>query len=54
MWYMPHITLMKQWDNISIPASSLSDHYTTDEVHGSRSGIGTQQPGSYKLNMSGV
>ena len=33
-WSMPHITLIKQWDCISIPVASSLDHYTTDEqVH---------------------
>ena len=31
---MPHITLSKQWDSISIDASSSFDHCATTEVHG--------------------
>ena len=30
MWSMPHIPLIKQWDSISIYASSSLDHYTTN------------------------
>ena len=32
IWFMTHITLMKQWDIIYIPASSSLHYYTTDEV----------------------
>ena len=30
-WSMPNITLLKQWDSISIPVLSSLDHHTTDE-----------------------
>ena len=39
MWSMPHTKVMKWWDNISIPALSSLDHYTTDKVHGSRNSL---------------
>ena len=34
MLHMPHITLIQQWDSISIPVLLSLYHYTTDEVHG--------------------
>ena len=36
-WCMPHITLMKWWDSISITGSLSLDPYTTDHVDGSSS-----------------
>ena len=37
MWFIPHITLIKWWDSISIPVSSSLDYYTSDEMHGPKS-----------------
>jgi len=34
---MPHTTLTKQWDSISIHASCSLDHYVTAEVQGDSS-----------------
>ena len=34
---LTHVTLMKQWDSISIHVLLSWDHYTTDEVHSSSS-----------------
>ena len=43
IWAMLHMTLMKQWDSISIPVSSSLEHYTTDEIHSS--GYPFRKPG---------
>ena len=50
-WSMSHITLIKQWESISIHASLSLGHYTTGEVHDLSSWVG--EPGYY-LSMSGV
>ena len=41
-WSMPHITLIKQWDSISIHVLSSLDYYTIDEVQCSRSWVWNQ------------
>ena len=33
MWSIPHISLIKQCDSISIPVSSSLGHYRTDKVN---------------------
>ena len=39
MMSVPHITLIKQLDSISIHVSSSLDHYNTDELHSSSSWV---------------
>ena len=51
-WSMLHITLMKWWDTIFIPASSFVDHYTTDEDHDSSSWY--KYPGILRWSCGGL